>query len=183
MDKKDIRKEAKFNREKNKNKKREADCKIYDSLIKLSEYQKADKIFIYLDFNNEVETRKIIEHALKEKKKVYIPRVEGKEMVAVSIKNLDNLIESKFKILEPIGEAEEIDKETVMIIPGVAFSENGERVGYGGGYYDRFLENKNNKLIALAYECQIYKELPVEEHDIKIPTIITEERIIINNVK
>ena len=181
MDKNDIRRESKLNREKNRNKKEKADCKIYNSLINRRDYANADSIFIYLDFNDEVETRKIIMNALAEGKKVYIPRVEGKNMVSVPIKSLSNLKESKFKILEPIGEAEEIDEETVVIVPGVAFSEKGERIGYGGGYYDRFLENKNNVMIALAYECQIYKSLPVEEHDIKIPIIITEERIVLNN--
>lgn len=180
MDKNDIRKESKINREKNRYKKLESDLKIFDTIINFKDYKESTSIFIYLDFNNEVETRKIIEHALLYDKKVYLPRVENENMIAVSIKNLKELKESRFKILEPIGEAEEIKDNTIIILPGVAFSEKGERIGYGGGFYDRFLENRGNKLIALAYECQIYKSLPVESHDIKIPIIVTEDRIIRN---
>lgn len=181
MDKNDIRIESKLNRKKNIREKDKADFKIYNLLINRREYVDADSVFIYLDFNYEVETRKIIMDALNEGKKVYIPRVEGKNMVSVPINSIDNLKESKFKILEPTGESEEIDEKTLVIVPGVAFSEKGERIGYGGGYYDRFLEDKNNLLIALSYECQIYNDLPVEKHDIRIPIIITEERIILNN--
>lgn len=180
MDKNYIRKESKINREKNRCKKSESDLKIFDNIINLKDYKGCTSIFIYLDFNNEVETRKIIEHALSNDKKVYLPRVENENMITVSIKNLKELKESKFKILEPIGKAEEIKDDTLVILPGVAFSERGERIGYGGGFYDRFLDGRHNTLIALAYECQMYKSLPVELHDIKIPIIVTEERIIRN---
>lgn len=180
MDKSFFRKEVKLKRKAQIEIKKELDASIYNKVISLEQYKTSDSIFIYLDYNYEVDTRNIIENAIKHNKKVYLPRIENKEMITVPIYDLNNLVKSNFNILEPIGNEEKIKDNTLIIMPGVAFSEKGERIGYGGGFYDRFLNNKNNIRIALAYECQIYKDLPTEEHDIKVPIIITEKRIIKN---
>ena len=180
MDKSFFRKEVKLKRKAQIEIKEKLDASIYNKVISLDQYKTCDSIFIYLDYNYEVDTRNIIENAIKHNKKVYLPRIENKKMITVPIYDLNNLVKSNFNILEPIGNEEKIRDNTLIIMPGVAFSEKGERIGYGGGFYDRFLNNKNNVRIALAYECQIYKDLPTEEHDIKVPIIITEKRIIKN---
>ncbi|MGL6187384.1 MAG: 5-formyltetrahydrofolate cyclo-ligase [Clostridium chrysemydis] len=158
------------------------DSKIFKNLISLNSYKRAKKIFIYIGFGSEINTKSLIKIMLKEGKEVFVPKVLEEEMIALKITSLNNLIESKFKILEPVGEKSDIDGEEfdLIIMPGVAFDRSGNRIGYGKGYYDKYLKDIKSdiKKIALAYELQLIEEIETEEHDLKVDSIITENEII-----
>lgn len=161
----------------------ELDEKIYNKLFNNELFIKAKNIFIYIGFGTEIDTKSIIKRALNENKNVYIPKIykSDKSMKAIRLNSFDDLKENSMGILEPIEDNEFINKKDIdlIIVPGVVFDENGNRIGYGGGYYDRYLEEiklKNNKLV-LAYEFQVLDCIIEEDHDIKVDYIITEEKI------
>ncbi|MCF0148267.1 MAG: 5-formyltetrahydrofolate cyclo-ligase [Clostridium sp.] len=158
------------------------DYEIYKKLIDSELYLNANNIFIYMSFGKEIETKNIINKALKDKKKVYIPKIykEDKSMRAIRLKSLAELKENSMGILEPIDDSDYINKEKIdlIIVPGVVFDLSGNRIGYGGGYYDRYLEDIKairNKLV-LAYDLQVIDFIDSEIHDIKFDYIITNTR-------
>lgn len=191
MDKKIIKKETRKNIIKERDKldrevKESMDNKIIEKLIMSEIYKRARGIFIYIGFGSEINTKIIIQDALNAGKEVYVPKVIKKDMILIKIDSLENLVTSSYGILEPIGDKSDfnVNKLDLIIMPGVAFDEMCNRLGYGGGYYDKFLDQNNIecKKVALAYELQVLDKLQVEEHDIKVDSIITEKRII-NNKK
>jgi 5-formyltetrahydrofolate cyclo-ligase len=166
-------------------KKRSFDQIIIKKLKETAEYIKSKNIFIYVGFGSEIDTAKYIEEFLKEGKKVFVPRtnIAIKTMEAVEITSLKELERNKFGILEPNKDMEAIDKKELelIIMPGVAFDIKRGRVGYGGGYYDKYMEDIDVSIpkIVLAYELQIIDRVPREEHDILPDSIITEKRTIL----
>ena len=165
------------------NTKEEMDREIFNRLINLDLYKEGKNIFIYLSFGSEIDTNPIIDRALEDGKEVYIPKVykSNKEMKAIRLNSFEDLEENSMGILEPKDDSNFIDKENIdlIIVPGAVFDLEGNRIGYGGGYYDRFLSNikdKRNK-VALAYDLQIVENIEAEEHDIKVDYIITNSRI------
>jgi 5-formyltetrahydrofolate cyclo-ligase len=160
--------------------KSEKDNAIYEAIINSELFIKAKMIFIYISFGNEVDTHKIIEKALSLGKEVCVPKVISrlKGMRALKINSLNNLKVSDYGVLEPEDNSEEVFVKdmNLAIIPGLVFDLKGGRIGYGGGFYDRFFSNTNIDItkIALAYQFQILEELPLEDHDVSINNIITE---------
>ena len=159
------------------------DRELFNNLINFDLYKKAKNIFIYLSFGSEIDTRPIIDIALEDGKEVYIPKVykSNKDMKAIRLNSYDNLEENSMGILEPKDDSSFIAKENIdlIIVPGAVFDIHGNRIGYGGGYYDRFLadiKDKRNKVV-LAYDLQVVDFIEVEEHDIKMDYIITNSRI------
>jgi len=182
MDKRDIRKQMVELRCNQKKELIENLSKIIQSkLYELPHYKNAQNIMFYIDAKNEVKTDEAILKSISLGKSVYVPKIIGKgEMIAVKIKSLDELQEGHFGILEPISdEAIEPQNLDIVIVPGVAFDRRGYRIGYGGGYYDRFLKKLSIKTvkIAFAFEFQILDTLPQEEHDILMDIIISEKQI------
>lgn len=159
---------------------------ICEKIQSLQEYKQAENILAYMSINNEVELKGVIDNALKSGKKVYIPKVVSKtEMKFYQYDG--SFSEGSFGILEPEKCNEETlytykeKSNTLVIIPGVAFDKNRNRLGYGGGFYDSFLgglKSTGISKVAVAYELQIVDEVPSEQHDLKPDTIITEKRII-----
>ncbi|MDU2121445.1 MAG: 5-formyltetrahydrofolate cyclo-ligase [Clostridium celatum] len=159
--------------------KKEYDELIFKQLIESNIYKKAKKIFTYVSFGSEIDTIKFINHALNDNKKIYIPKTDKskKEMVAIRINSLDNMNVDKWGILEPkVVDKNKIEKNfDLILIPGLAFDRNGNRIGYGGGYYDKYLsqiKETSNKIV-LAYDFQIVNNIENEPHDIKTNYIIT----------
>lgn len=155
------------------------DYEIYKKLINSELYMKARSIFIYLSFGSEIETNKIINKALKDEKEVYIPKIykEDRSMKAIRLNSFNDLKENSMGILEPINEGNYIEKEEIdlIVVPGVVFDFKGNRIGYGGGYYDRYLEDIkeiSNKVV-LAYDLQIVDFIKPEPYDISADYIIT----------
>ena len=159
----------------------ENSLKIKDAFTELEAYKNAALLLAYVDAKREVETRLLMAQAWKDGKKVAAPRVDGDGIMHYYyIESLQDLESGSFGIMEPkkdcpLCEAE----EGLMLMPGVAFDEHCHRVGYGGGYYDRYLEKHPGLVhIALAFEFQVFPEVPFETHDILPQMIVTETRII-----
>lgn len=166
------------------------DKEIADRFYRSKYYKQAKNIFIYISYDSEINTKVIIDKALKDNKKIYVPRTEFKtrHMDAVEITSLDNLIENKYGILEPLLQKPHIDPNELdlIVVPGLAFDRNGGRVGYGGGFYDRYFKkiSKDNikKVVklALAYDFQILENVPVNYQDVPVSYIITEKEFIVS---
>jgi len=157
------------------------DEKIYTKVKNLRAYKEAEVIFTFISFGSEVDTLRLISDALKEGKVVAVPWIkkEKKLMEAKVIRNLEDMHPGIYGILEPSPEAESLDPQSIdlIITPGVAFDNKGGRIGYGGGYYDKFLAEANSSVpkIALSYELQRVEDIPLEPFDIKVTALITEE--------
>ena len=134
------------------------------------------RVFVYLSFSSEAPTDKLIEVLLERDWQVYCPRVDGKKMVAVEYG--EDLSLSAFGIREPLGLAYDGGVD-VAIVPMLAVDEQGRRLGYGGGYYDRFLDEHSETLrIAYGFDFQIVRQVPTEDHDIIMDGIVTDKRIV-----
>lgn len=135
-----------------------------------------NSFFVYNSIKNEVNTQKIIKKLLNLDKNVYLPRVNGRHLESIKLAG-QAFKKGSFGILEPLG-LPSSDKIDVCLLPALAVDLSGNRLGYGGGYYDRFLKGTSCIKAALVFECQIAKQLPSEIHDVRIDMIITERRII-----
>lgn len=168
----------------NLNIKKELDNIIFNKFYESSYYKSANKIFIYVSYGSEIDTKKIINKSLDEGKRIFIPRTEykAKLMDAVEIRSLYDLKEEKHGILEPSIDKEAIDPNELdlIVVPGVAFDKSGGRMGYGGGYYDRYFKKisyENSvkiKKVALAYCLQILEKVPMDKFDVPIDYILSE---------
>lgn len=183
--KRNIRKEVLMKRSKMKAEEKELkDNIILEKLFETNLYKNARNIFTYISFGDEINTIKLIERALKDNKNISVPKTyrETRTMNAIFIPCLKELKENHMGILEPIDDSIVIKKEDIdlIIVPGAVFDKDFNRIGYGGGYYDRYLENiayKNNKVV-LAYDFQIVDKIEKEEHDVKVDIIITDKQIL-----
>lgn len=185
VDKKILRKEILIKRDSLlKDTKIAFDNTIREKLRMMKFFNKAENIFIYIGFGSEINTADYINDFLNMGKRIFIPRtnIEEKTMEAVEIQSLDNLVKDKYGILEPSEDIEAVEKVELdlIILPGVVFDVNGGRIGYGGGYYDKYLQNLDESIpkVALCYDFQVINKVPMEEHDIKADCIITEKRVI-----
>ena len=137
-------------------------------------YKAAKTIYGYLPYNQEVRTVPMLEQALKDGKKVAVPKVYGDEMKFLYLDDLTKVEKGYAGIPEPIADEPVADEETALVLmPGLAFDPQGHRIGYGGGFYDRFLAAEpNHPTLALCYEFQMLPELHTEEHDIPVDTVL-----------
>ena len=151
---------------------------IAEKVFLLPEFQTAKRILVYADYNHEVMTGELIEAAWKAGKEVAVPKVTEKEMVFIRLTDFNQLAPGYFSIPEPETGEEIFWEEGLMIMPGVAFDRANHRVGYGGGFYDRYLE-KHPQLerVAIAFSFQMLPEVPTEPTDICPQIIVTEEEI------
>ncbi|MEG1410713.1 MAG: 5-formyltetrahydrofolate cyclo-ligase [Terrisporobacter sp.] len=164
----------------------EASKEIINTLLTLKNFEKASTIMIYLDFNNEVQTSHLANILISLGKKVLIPITvqSTKVLIPSEIKNLELELQlGTYGIREPKEQfirVTPIDSIDILIVPAVAFDINKYRLGYGGGFYDRFIEKlrKDSITIGLAFEFQIFDSIPRESHDAKLNYVITEKRII-----
>ncbi len=157
---------------------------ILEQLNRLESVASAQEIYTYVSFGTEVDTLELIRSGLQYGKKIFVPRIIANGMIEFyKIQSLEQLVPGKFGILEPISDEIGVFGERhdqVMIMPGVAFDYNKNRIGYGGGYYDRFLEKHDQEIspkIALCYELQMIEALEPDEYDKKVDFIVTEQRI------
>lgn len=136
-------------------------------------YTQAKSIYAYLSYNQEVRTEALISAALQDGKRVAVPKVFGEEMCFLWIDE-SSVIETGYKgIPEPTAGEIAHDPEALVLMPGLAFDPSGRRMGYGGGFYDRFLAAEPHPTIALCYEFQLLDALPTEEHDIPVDAVLT----------
>lgn len=148
---------------------------IGEKLQSLAEYQRAESLLVYVSYGAEVSTHELIRRALAENRRVYCPRVEGEDMAFYRIFSFADLKPGFRGILEPEGRTERFERDdcirhdrTVILVPGTVFDLAGHRIGYGGGYYDRYLaafsEHNRPFCIGLCFACQLAKITPCE-HD------------------
>ena len=144
-------------------------------LFAQSEACKAAKtIYGYLPYNQEVRTVPMLEQALRDGKRVAVPKVYGDEMKFLYLDDLTKVSKGYAGIPEPIADEPVADDKTALVLmPGLAFDPAGHRIGYGGGFYDKFLAAEpNHPTLALCYEFQMLPELHTEEHDIPVDTVL-----------
>jgi 5-formyltetrahydrofolate cyclo-ligase len=154
---------------------------ICEKLISHPIIQEASTIHIYYPVKNEVDVRPFIEMLWNSGKRVIMPRVDfsTKEMENFFVISFGQLEETRYGLYEPRSISPlHLGSPDVVIVPGVAFSPDRQRLGYGGGFYDRFLSSVITTKIAPAFDLQIIPELPVMKHDQALDLIITETRII-----
>lgn len=167
---------------------RDKSCAIYQRLLLLEVIAASETLFVYVDFRSEVETRPLIAELLRQGKRVVVPvtLVKEKRLLPVSIQDLEkDLVLGYCSIPEPrvelrkacVVDGSEID---TILVPGSVFDERGGRLGYGGGYYDRFMahEAPDARRIGLAFELQVVDRLSLQPHDQLLDLIVTEKRII-----
>jgi 5-formyltetrahydrofolate cyclo-ligase len=151
-------------------------CKTLESLFQISA---AQNIMTYWPIKNEVQTQSIIEHWSKHKK-IYLPVIRGNNIYPGLFTGIQHLRRAtSFNIPEPVSdEYTSVEQLDVIIVPGVAFDHKKNRLGYGKGFYDRFLTNKHIFTIGICFDIQLVDELPVNDSDIPVQMVITEKGII-----
>ncbi|PFN29654.1 5-formyltetrahydrofolate cyclo-ligase [Bacillus cereus] len=159
---------------------------IAASLYAQKEWIEAKTIGITLSMEREVNTYPIIEKAWKEGKQVVVPKCNKgtRTMSFRQISNFDQLETVYMNLREPIlvlTEEVNVDGIDLLVVPGVAYTQRGERIGYGGGYYDRYLVHYKGKTLSLAYDFQMVKHIPVESFDKNVEKIITEKGTMVIN--
>lgn len=162
--------------------------RIKKRLFSLKEFKEAHTILFYYSKGSEVKTKEMMEEALRKGKRVLLPRVRRREIYLGEIKDLEKDVEKgSFGILEPKEASKKATPKGIdlVILPGIAFDLKGRRVGYGLGYYDRFLRKipKRIPLIGLAYNFQVVKNISGKKHDRRVSKVITETRIIDANLR
>lgn len=159
--------------------------KVADQFINWYGYQKAKTVMLTVSFNTEIGTSRIINDALERGKTVYLPTADifTQELIPNRISAYpDDMVVNHYGILIPKATCpicEDLSEIDLVLVPGMAFTENGDRLGYGGGYYDRFLKKTRGSVtsVALTREELIYEELPTERFDQKVDWIVTEDRV------
>ena len=153
------------------------DQALTEGLLQHPFYQEANTIATYLSFPYEFQTQELIEQALKDGKKVLIPKTYPKGRMDFVVYDPQQLVKTSFGLLEPQGDLEVVDASQIDLIhvPGLAFTTEGYRIGYGGGYYDRYLEYFSGHTLSTIYPCQIQDFIP-ENHDIPVQEVLIDER-------
>lgn len=136
-------------------------------------YKNARSIYAYLSYNQEVRTDALIAAALADGKAVAVPKIIDGEMYFLRIDESSAIAPGYKGIPEPVSGALAADPGALVLMPGLAFDPTGRRMGYGGGFYDRFLAAQPHPTIALCYDFQFLDSLPTEEHDIPVDAVLT----------
>jgi len=137
-------------------------------------YQNAKTIYGYLPYNQEVRTISMLEQALRDGKRVAVPKVYGDEMRFIYLEDLSQVEKGYAGIPEPIADEPVADDATALVLmPGLAFDPQGHRIGYGGGFYDKFLASEPaHPTLALCYEFQMFERLDTEEFDVNVDCVL-----------
>ena len=137
-------------------------------------YQNAKTIYGYLPYNQEVRTVPMLEQALRDGKKVAVPKCYGDEMKFIYLDDLTKVAKGYAGIPEPIADEPVAHDETALVLmPGLAFDPQGHRIGYGGGFYDRFLSREpDHPTVALCYDFQVMEKIETESFDIPVDVVL-----------
>lgn len=151
-----------------------ASAKLVEMFLQTELYRDAKTIYGYLPYNQEVRTVPILEQALADGKRVAVPKVYGEEMKFLYLTDLTQVETGYAGIPEPIADGPIGDDPTALVLmPGMAFTKEGQRIGYGGGFYDKFLAAEpDHPTIALCYDFQMVDQLPTEEFDIPVDLVL-----------
>lgn len=175
MDKKELRKKIREQKRAMTLERIEEASRKLGELFRATElYRNAKTIYGYLPYNQEVRTVPMLEQALADGKRVAVPKVYGDEMKFIYLTDLTQVEDGYAGIPEPVVDGPVADDPTALVLmPGLAFDKEGHRIGYGGGFYDKFLaQEPNHPTIALCYDFQMLGQLPTEEFDIPVDCVL-----------
>jgi len=152
----------------------EASRKLGELFAASAQYRQAKTIYGYLPYNQEVRTVPMLEQALRDGKKVAVPKVYGDEMRFIYMTDLSLVEKGYAGIPEPVADAPVAEDPTALVLmPGLAFDKEGHRIGYGGGFYDKFLASEpGHPTVALCYSFQMMEALETEEYDIPVDCVL-----------
>lgn len=159
---------------------------IVGKFMELPEYATATTVMFYVDVRSEVRTRFALPAAIESEKRIVVPYCVDGELELFLLEDMAELDIGMYKILEPCSELREIAEKAIspedldlVMVPGVAFDSQGGRTGHGNGYYDKLLQHarEDAPLIALAFDCQIFPDIPVKKHDVFMDKVITQSEI------
>jgi 5-formyltetrahydrofolate cyclo-ligase len=153
---------------------------LKEAFLELPEVKAADTVYVYLSYGSEIDTHGLTDALLKAGKKVAAPRVDGQEMAFYEIGGMEDTAAGYKGIPEPASHCRKLcDPRALVLMPGLAFTKEGDRMGYGGGFYDRFLSKEPGHIaIALAYPFQLLETIPVESADRRIQGVVLPDHII-----
>ena len=145
-----------------------------EKFLKSDLYRQAKSVYGYLPYNQEVRTVAMLEKALQDGKRVAVPKCYGEEMRFIWMEDLSQVEKGYAGIPEPIADGPVADDETALVLmPGMAFDPEGHRIGYGGGFYDKFLAAEpGHPTLALCYDFQMFDRLETEEFDIPVDQVL-----------
>lgn len=151
-----------------------ASTRLAELFLNSDAYRNAKTIYGYLPYNQEVRTVPMLEQAISDGKQVAVPKVYGEEMRFILMDDLSKVEAGYAGIPEPIADGPVAqDPTALMLMPGLAFDPDGHRIGYGGGYYDKFLEKEpNHPTVALCYDFQMFAHLETDAHDIPVDLVL-----------
>jgi len=180
--KREIRKQAHANRRLQADKD-QLSRQILTKFMALPEYQRAAAVMFYVDVGAEVRTRDGLEQALTSGKRIVVPYCVAGELKLFHLEQMAELEAGSYRVLEPkqqlrniARKRERVEQLDLIMVPGVAFDHRGARIGHGEAYYDKLLQHATRRtaLVALAFECQLFAEIPTEPHDVFMDKIVTE---------
>lgn len=156
-----------------------ASCDLGEQFAACQLYQQAKTIYGYLPYNQEVRTVPMLERALREGKRVAVPKVYGEEMKFIYLTDLSQVDTGYAGIPEPVADEPVADDPAALVLmPGLAFDPQGHRIGYGGGFYDKFLAAEpNHPTVALCYGFQMLDVLETQDHDIPVDLVLWSKNI------
>lgn len=175
MDKKELRRQIReLKRAMTPEQIEQASRRLGELFLDTPQYKNAKTIYGYLPYNQEVRTVPMLEQALKDGKKVAVPKCYGDEMKFIYLEDLTQVELGYCNIPEPIADGPVAEDETALVLmPGMAFTKSGDRMGYGGGFYDKFLAKEpNHPTVALCYSFQMVESLPTAEYDIPVDCVL-----------
>jgi len=160
--------------------------RITDRLQAMPDYRRSKVVMWYVDVRDEVRTRAAIRSAVESGEHVIVPYCVGQTLQLFRLREVADLAEGTFGVLEPREELRRLgDRQArfenvdLVVVPGVAFDDRGGRVGHGQGYYDRLLTGAASGplLVGLAFQCQMFPRVPLEDHDVLMDYVVTEDRV------
>ncbi|MBQ6839119.1 MAG: 5-formyltetrahydrofolate cyclo-ligase [Oscillospiraceae bacterium] len=175
MDKKELRRQIRqLKRAMTEEQIVEASEKLGELFVDTPQYKNAKTIYGYLPYNQEVRTVPMLERAIRDGKRVAVPKVYGDDMKFIYMEDLTRVELGYAGIPEPVDDGPVADDPTALVLmPGMAFTQKGDRMGYGGGFYDKFLASEpEHPTVALCYAFQMVESLPTEEYDIPVDCVL-----------
>ena len=156
---------------------------IFTTLEEQNFFESSEKIFIYVGFGSEITTETFIKKWIN-KKQIFVPKIENGKMNLIRLKSWDELAPGHFGVLEPTSSDYYEGKIDLVVTPSIVFDNNGYRLGYGKGYYDKYFSSREYDIsVGLSYHKLLQDNVPKEDHDIKVDVIITEEKTFLINEK
>jgi 5-formyltetrahydrofolate cyclo-ligase len=155
-----------------------ASSRIRDNLRKIDFYRHAEIVGAYYSIGSEVQTHDLLQEFFNQGKEIALPRVDKNDLVFKKISSFSDLELGNFSIMEPKEKCETVRNLDVVLVPAIVLTVEGYRLGYGFGFYDRYLKNRELKKIGLSYAKQVLKTFPHDDYDVRMDCIVTEDKVI-----